>query len=138
MNSKHTLYTVPVPSTEFTTEAYYDGKGSEPTIRFGYENDGLQCLGEIKFKQVRAMRTRAETCCNASHIEGVYDTLVEIKDSPWVEEILIDTQPHWREKWQAHHYMIYLDSVGCFEVIAESWAALPQAEPVKNKDLCRT
>jgi hypothetical protein len=25
-----------------------------------------------------------------------------------------------------HHFMIYLDSAGCFEVIAESWEVLPE------------
>jgi hypothetical protein len=30
----------------------------------------------------------------------------------------------WRDKWEMHHYMIYLDSAGCFEVIAESWQSL--------------
>jgi hypothetical protein len=41
-----------------------------------------------------------------------------------VEEIRAGTQEQSRDKWQMHHYMIYLDSVGRFEFIAESWAAL--------------
>jgi hypothetical protein len=78
----------------------------------------------VKFNIVRAVRTRAERCCKAWHIEGAYDTLVEIEGSPWVEEMRADTTEQWRNKWEMHHCMIYLDSVGCFEVIAESWAAL--------------
>jgi hypothetical protein len=76
------------------------------------------------------MRKRAERCCTAWHIEGTYDTLVEIKNSPWLQEILADTQEMWRDKWATHHYMIYLDSVGCFEVIAESWSAV--SEDIKS------
>ena len=80
----------------------------------------------ITFSRVAAVRTRAERCCQPWHIEGAYDTLVEVEDSQWVDEIRADTQKMWRETWQMHHYMIYLDSVGCFEVIAESWDALPE------------
>jgi hypothetical protein len=124
MSSNKPLHTVPVPSTSFTTEAYFDGHGITPSIRFGYEKDGATHQGGIKFKGVMAVRTRAESCCKAWHIEGAYDTLVEIESSPWVDEVRADTQEMWRNKWEMHHYMIYLDSVGCFEVIAESWAAL--------------
>ena len=69
------------------------------------------------------MRTRTERCCTAWHIEGAYDTLVEVEGSSWVNEIRADTQALWRDKWAMHHYMIYLDSI-CFEVIADSWEAL--------------
>jgi len=124
MSSKKPLHTVPVPSTSFTTEAYFDGRGITPSIRFGYEKDGATYQGGIKFSKVAAVRKRAERCCKSWHIEGAYDTLVEVEGSPWVEEIRVDTQEQWRDRWQMHHYMIYLDSVGCFEVIAESWAAL--------------
>jgi hypothetical protein len=72
------------------------------------------------------MRKRAERCCTAWNIEGAYDTLVEVEDSPWVVEMRADTQERWRDHWAMHHYMIYLDGVGCFEVIADSWAALAE------------
>jgi hypothetical protein len=52
--------------------------------------------------------------------------LVEVESSPWVNEMRSDTSERWRDTWQMHHYMIYLDSAGCFEVIAESWEALPE------------
>jgi len=41
-----------------------------------------------------------------------------------VDEIRADTAEQWRDEWEMHHYMIYLGSVGCFEIIAESWSAL--------------
>jgi hypothetical protein len=124
MTSKKPLHTVPVPSTSFTTEAYLDGQGISPAIRFGYEKDGAKRQGGIRFSRVLALRTRAERCCNSWHIEGAYDTLVEVEGSPWVQEMRAATTEQWRNTWEMHHYMIYLDSVGCFEIIAESWAAL--------------
>jgi hypothetical protein len=133
MSSKKLLHTIPVPSTSFTTEAYFDGQGVSPAIRFGYEKDGVEHRGGIKFDNVLAVRTRSERCCKVQHIEGAYDNLVEIEGSPWVEEMQADTQEMWRNKWEMHHYMIYLDSVGCFEVIANSWAALPdEAVPLNQ------
>lgn len=122
MNSQKVLYKVPVPSTSFTTEAYFDGRGMAPAIRFGYEKDGVTHQGSIKFSKVAAVRTRVERCCKSCHIEKSYDTLVEVECSPWVEQIRVDTAEQWRNKWGMHHYMIYLDSAGCFEIIAESWA----------------
>jgi len=126
MSFKKPLHTIPVPSTDFAIEAYFDGHGSTPSIRFGYNKDGVIYQSGIKFSKVAAVRTRAERCCAAWHIEGAYDTLVEVEGSSWLAEIRDDTQELWRNNWQMHHYLIYLDSVGCFEVIAESWAALPE------------
>jgi hypothetical protein len=123
MSSKIALYKVPVPSTAFTTEAYLEGKGPRPAVRFTYKANGEEQQGQISFSKVAAMRKRAERCCTPWHIDGAYDTLVEIDESSWVKEVRADTQALWRDKWPMHHYMIYLDSVGCFEVIAESWLA---------------
>jgi hypothetical protein len=124
MSSKKALHTIPVPSTSLAAEAYLDEKGSSPTIRFSYFNDGAKRDGGLKFERACATRTRAERCCTAWHIDGAYDTLVEIEDSPWVDEVRSDMNPQWRDKWEMHHYMIYLDSAGCFEIIAASWSAL--------------
>jgi len=120
MTAKNLLYTIPVPSTSFTTEAHFDGK--ESAIIFCYERDRSIHRGMIKFRGIAAMRKRAERCCTAWHIEGAYDTLVEIAESDWLKEIRADTNLQWRDRWEMHHYMIYLDSVGCFEFIADSWA----------------
>lgn len=128
MSSKKLLHTVPVPSTSFATEAYFDGQGITPSIHFRYEKDGGMYRSGIKFSKVAAVRTRAERCCTAWHIEDAYDTLVEVEGSSWLDEIRSDTQEMWRNEWQMHHYLIYLDSAGCFEIISESWAALPEEE----------
>jgi len=96
-----------------------------PAIRFSYKKDGVEYRTGIAFSRVLAFRKRAERCCKAWHIEGAYDTLVEVENSSWVEEMRADTNEQWRNKWAMHHYLIYLDSVGCFEAIAESWSALP-------------
>ncbi len=127
MNSQRALFKIPVPSTSLTIHAYWDGKGVSPAIRFAYTKDGKHVQDGIKFDMVSAMRKRAERCCTAWQIEGAYDTLVEVEDSPWASEIRADTEQYWRDKIEMHHYMIYLDSAGCFEVIAASWARVDTA-----------
>jgi hypothetical protein len=128
MNLKKPLCTLAVASTDFSKEAYWDGQGTRPAIRFGYVKDRSKLSGGIEFVGVRALRTRAESCCTTWHIDDAYDTLLEIEDSEWIEEIRTQTDAMWRDKLEMHHYMIYLDSVGCFEIIAKSWAVLPDIE----------
>lgn len=125
MISKH-LYTISVPSTEFESGGAYMVRG---TIRYEYYRGGAVHRSGIRFKRVYATRTRAESCCKVCDIEGAYDTLVEVMDSKWVPELQTDTidrQLKLGEEWEMHHYMIYLDSSGCFEVVAESWETLPE------------
>ena len=122
MDSKRPLYQPPVPSTDFATEATLCGG----IICFGYKRDVAAYKSGIRFHRVLAIRTRAERCCTSWHIEGAYDTLVEVEESPWVEELRVDTAERWRNKWEMHHYMIYFDSAGCFELIASSWDALQE------------
>lgn len=117
MNSKKPLYQIPVPSTELEGDASL----CNDILRFQYYRDGVLHRSGIEFNRVSATRTRAERCCTEWHIEGAYDTLAEVEGSSWLREILSDTQEMWRTKWEMHHYIIYLDSAGCFEVVAESW-----------------
>ena len=122
MGPKKILYQPPLPSTEFEGDASLCGD----VLRFQYFRDGTLCRSGISFEKISATRTRAERCCKAWHVEGAYDTLVEIEGSAWLEEIRADTQEMWRNQWEMHHYMIYLDSAGCFEIIASSWKILPE------------
>ena len=122
MNIKRALFQLPLPSTELDGDAFLCGS----VLRFRYSRDGVVYQSGISFGRVSATRTRAERCCSAWHIDGAYDTLVEIEDSQWVTEVRTDTQMMWRDKWMMKHYMIYLDSAGCFEIIAESWEILPE------------
>ena len=119
---KKPMYVLPVPSTSLEVGTHYNGKKN--SLLFEYEKDGVLTLGGFQFNRVAAIRERAERCCTAWHIEEAYDTLVEVEGSPWVDEIRCETTEHLRNLWAMHHYMIYLDSFGCFEVIAESWTAL--------------
>ena len=123
---KTAIYQTPVPSTEFSTEAVLCGN----VVRFGYQVDGADRRSGLRFKRIKATRTRAESACTVWHIVDAYDTLVEVENSPWVAGAQAETADRQRrlsETWTIHHYMIYLDSADCFEFLAESWEALPEA-----------
>lgn len=122
MTSKKLLYQIPIPSTDFDLDATMCG----PLLRFQYYRNEKMYRSGIRFNGVLAIRTRAERCCTSWHVEGAYDTLVEVDGSSWVEEMRADTTERWRNEWETHHYMIYLDSAGCFEAIAASWDILQE------------
>jgi hypothetical protein len=126
MSAKVPLYQPPVPSTDFAADATLCPWAGYPTLRFSYDRDGTAYRSGIRFKRVLATRTRSERCCTEWHIQDAYDTLVEVRDSSWLAEIRADIPSRWRDEQELHHYMIYLDSAGCFEVVAESWEAIPE------------
>ena len=121
MQSMTPLYQPPVASTSFSGEADF----SYPVLRFQYRRAGVLYRSGIRFEMITASRMRTERCCTVWHIEA-YDTLVSVEGSAWLKEIVADTDETWRHKWKMNHFMIYLDSAGCFEFIAESWGVLPE------------
>lgn len=120
------LYGTPVPSTEFDVGGAYLLVG---TIRYCYQRDGVDYRSGIAFSRVCASRRHSERTSKVWHIQAAYDTLVEIENSSWVKELqadTADTQSRRGEKWEMHHYLIYLDSFGTFEAVAEGWEVLPE------------
>jgi hypothetical protein len=78
----------------------------------------------LDFHGVRAYRWRAESHCTLWHIDGVYDTVAEVKRSKWVAALTAAEPKESRGRFEMHHYMIYLDSSGSYEIIAASWSLL--------------
>jgi hypothetical protein len=118
------LERIAVPSTELGDVTLRDDGGSV-TIRFDYEREESGVVGGFVFGRVRSYRHRAESHCTVWHIDA-YDVLTEIENSEWVAELLDATPADMRGNFEMHHYIIYFDGSGCFEVVARSWAALPE------------
>lgn len=59
-------------------------------------------------------------------MDGVYDTLAELLGSEWVSELLAAERDEIWGHWKIRHFMIYIDSAGCYEIGAESWSWLPE------------
>lgn len=122
MDTKVPLYEIPVPSTDLLRSPRFEDLGGRAVLSYEYLDSGASIRGGIEFENVRAYRHRAEIHCTGWHIDGAYDTLVEIKDSRWAAEVRQETAKGWKTEWALHHYLIYLDSAGAYEVLAESWS----------------
>jgi len=82
--------------------------------------------GGLRFHQVRSYQFRAESHCTPWHIEGAYDTLVEIEQSTWVEELITAEPTGARRHWAIRHFLIYIDGAGAYEVAARDVEWLPE------------
>lgn len=133
MNMK-THYTLPEPSTEmYSPAATMSFDGGTLILHYDYSRyQNEQLLGVFRsgllFHGVRAFSHRADYHCTPWQVEHSYDKLVEVEDSEWVAELKANTPESFRNQWDMHHYMIFLDSSGCYEIVAESWVALPEEE----------
>jgi hypothetical protein len=128
MARKVPLGQIPTPSTAILDlDVVHDGGALE--LRFEYDDEGAFFRSGVRFERTRATQWRAESHCVLWHIDGAYDTVAEVLDSPWVAQLRRDTTKGWETYFVLRHFMLYLDSFGCQEVIAADWSLLP-VEPV--------
>ncbi|MDB9547518.1 hypothetical protein [Dolichospermum circinale] len=128
MNTKNPCYTIPEPSTAMYSDVKLEYPGGKLVLRFDYDRDGAIYKSGLKFIKVLAHRHFSDVLCTAWHIEGVYDTLTEIKESSWLNELKAIAIENGSDSLNVHHYMIYFDGSGCYEIIAGSWEVLPEDE----------
>ena len=96
------------------------------TLRFDYDRDGDAFRSGLRFKGVRAYRFRSDIHCTADLI-AFFDKLVEIRSSEWLVELIAAMPDDLKSSARsAHHYAIYIDSTGCFEVIASAWEKMKE------------
>lgn len=120
------LMTLPVASTALESDPVFIHPGGQAELRYEFERDGVRVCTGLRFERVRAFRFRSEGHCTAWHLQGAYDTLVEVQQSAWVAELLEDEPSETWGHWEIHHFLLFLDSVGAYEVAAESWSVLPE------------
>ena len=117
---------LPVASTSFGEATFHDQIG-DALLKFDFSREGVWYRGGISFEAGRSYRFRAESYCTPWHMEGAYDTLVEVMGSPWIAELHeAESEAGSYGPWVLRHFMIYIDRAGCFEVVAAAWAWLPE------------
>lgn len=121
-------YVLPEPTTSSISDVRLEFPGGTLSLYFDYDKDGIIYHSGLRFNKVRAHSHVAEMHCPAWKIKSAYDTLVKVTDSKWVEELRESTADDRRDSWTLNHYMIYFDSDGCYEIVADSWEALPEKE----------
>ncbi len=119
-----------MPSTDITSDVVLDSDGENATLSFTFDDGGNRFDTGITFHKVRAGRWRAEGHCTKWQIDGAYDTIVEVQGSDWIDELSNPESLNPNDEWPMHHFMLYMDSAGCFEFVAESWHFLPIVESV--------
>lgn len=124
MQQKVALGEITAVSTAITDGPWLQTGDGGLTLRYEFDRDELLYHGGVAFHGVRAFRKRAESLCTPWHIEGAYDTVAEVRDSEWVAE-LSAVRPDQAARFPMTHYMLYLDSYGCLEVVAAQWSLLP-------------
>lgn len=117
---KHPLFSLACSSTSAICGPTLFDQDRGLLLSMVCDDDGVDRPIEVLFIKPRAFRKREETYCTEWHVKDVYDTVCEIKESDWVAELRKDAVPEWRDRWMMRHFMIYFDSFGCLEVIAES------------------
>jgi hypothetical protein len=122
---KVALGVLTTPSTAITKETVLEAAGGAVRLRFEFDRDGAIYSGGVEFRGVRAYRFRAESHCTAWHIDGAYDTVAEVEGSDWVAELAAAEPDETWGHFEMHHYMLFIDSSGCYEVVGASWSLLP-------------
>jgi len=119
---KLALGEIPVPSTDITSEVVLQLVGVTLSLSFEFEEGGVRKRSGLLFDGVRAHAHRTEGVSTAWHVEDVFETVTEVLGSPWLEEVESLASERDHGYGELHPYMIYLDSVGCYEAIAGSWS----------------
>jgi hypothetical protein len=128
MNIKKPCYTISEPSTAMCSDVKLRYPKGGLTLLFDYDRDGLIYKSGLKFGQVIAHRHHTDICCTGWHIKDVYDTLADVKESTWLSELKAISIENGSEFLNVHHYMIYFDGSGCYEIAASSWEVFPEEE----------
>ena len=134
MVSTAECYTLPRPSTSSVSGVRLEFPGGILCLYFDYDRDGIIYNTGLRFEKVRAHSHVAEMHCPAWKIENAYDKLVKLSESTWIDELIESTSSDHRDSWILNHYMIYFDSDGCYEIIADSWEVLPEKEGSLNNN----
>jgi hypothetical protein len=120
MMHKKTIFELPFPTTSLICDPVLrTGDDGGLLVSMKCDNGNSISSFSLSFEKPRAFRKRAEIYCTPWHISDAYDTVCEIFDSDWVVELKFNAIPEWRDKWVMRHFMIYIDSFGCLEVVGE-------------------
>lgn len=120
MMQKAKVLELPCPSTAVIGGPTLGTDGGDLLLSMDFDDEGRRRSTCLRFVKQRAFRKRSEIYCTAWHVTDTFDTVCEVQGSDWVQELRSASVPDWRDQWVMRHFMIYVDSFGCLEVVAES------------------
>lgn len=117
INQTKTIWQLPSMSQEFLDGPQVLMTRSSVTIKYDYETStGEYQWASMVFRGVFGFAFTTYRACSVAQIRS-YDTLVELESSDWVTELL-SGWPDVLERPVVHHYRIYFDDIGCYEIAA--------------------
>lgn len=122
MKQKREILELPFASTAILRGPVLSTDGGDLLLAMDFDDEGATRSARLRFVKQRAFRMRSETYCTAWHVTATFDTVCEVQESDWVLELRSASIPHWRDRWVMRHFIIFVDSFGCLEVVAESVA----------------
>jgi len=114
------------PSSSSESGVFMEFDGGTIKLFFDYDKEGLLYTSCLQFNRVRSHKFTNEVHCPAWKIETSYDNLVKIVDSSDSKSLSVEIEQDNSLSWDINHFMIYFDSVGCYEVFCESWEVLEE------------
>lgn len=111
MNRVAEIWRSPFPSQEFDDAPEVKLKYEELILSYRVEGKPF----EIRFRGIVAFCFTQFRACRKEHL-AAYDKLVALGESEWIREIMSATQ----SVEGTHHYRIFIDDVGCYDVIARA------------------
>lgn len=111
---------LPFASTALVADPTLCADGGDLLLSMEFDDEGPRYSAQLRFVKERAFRSRSEIYCTSWHVTDTFDTVCEVQESDWVQELRAASVPEWRDYWVMRHFMIYVDSFGCLEVVAES------------------
>lgn len=117
-DEKVVVWELPCKSQECAKGPKLEMVFARAKLLYDFETEtGEYAWSTLEFLQVEALSFTAAYSCSPDQIKA-YDKLVEIPSSPWIESLIIGGRSQDK---QLHHYRIFFDDVGCYEVVAQEW-----------------
>jgi hypothetical protein len=120
MMQKRKILELPFASSAVIRDPLLSTDGGDLLLWMEFDDEGKTQSVCLRFVKQRAFRKRSETYCTAWHVIDTFDTVCEVQGSDWEQELRSASASEWRNQWVMRHFIIYLDSFGCVEVVAES------------------
>lgn len=109
------VYTLKVFSSNIDCGPIVKFEAMDVILEFkGYDDNDIYHECRIKFVSVVGYKY---VLSMFDFIKGSYDTIIEILDSEWKEELIRNNKEEY-DYWKPKHYALYLDDVGLYQILA--------------------
>lgn len=111
------LFEIPILSSELDSAIEIVIKGLDITLILKYFDEKNKVL-KIRFDTVLCHMHTSQSFTKA--LLNAYDTIVEIEDSEWINEIKKLNEDEFNF-WKLKHYAIYLEDLGMYQFLARGY-----------------